>query len=63
LLGYRTDVIEFIGGVHTPKNLMIRGVKTEAKPEQIDIVRYQEMLKELGVMPVLAERLGDSFTF
>lgn len=63
LLGYRTDVIEFIGGEHTPKNLLIRGVKTEAKPEQIEIVRYQEMLKELRVVPALAARLGDSFTF
>lgn len=63
LLGYRTDVIEFIGGEHTPKNLLIRGVKTEAKPEQTEILRYQEMLKELGVAPALAERLGDSFTF
>ena len=63
LLGYRTDVIEFIGGEHTPKNLLIRGVKTEAKPEQIEIVRYQEMLKELRVVPALAERLGDGFTF
>ena len=63
LLGYRTDVIEFIGGEHTPKNLLIRGVKTEAKPEQTEIVRYQEMLKELGVTPALAERLGDGFTF
>ena len=63
LLGYRTDVIEFIGGEHTPKNLLIRGVKTEAKPEQIEVARYQEMLKELGVTPALAERLGDSFTF
>ena len=63
LLGYRTDVIEFIGGEHTPKNLLIRGVKTEAKPEQVEIVRYQEMLKELRVVPALAERLGDGFTF
>ena len=63
LLGYRTDVIEFIGGEHTPKNLLIRGVKTDAKPEQIEIARYQEMQKELGVVPALAERLDDSFTF
>lgn len=63
LLGYRTDVIEFIGGEHTPKNLLIRGVKTEAKPEQIEIVRYQEMLKELRVVPALAARLGEEFTF
>jgi len=63
LLGYRTDVIEFIGGEHTPKNLLIRGVKTQAKPEHIEIVRYQEMLKELGVVPALVERVGDDFTF
>ena len=63
LLGYRTDVIEFIGGEHTPKNLLIRAVNTKAKPEQIEITRYQDMLKELGVVPALAERLGDSFTF
>ena len=63
LLGYRTDVIEFIGGEHTPKNLLIRAVNTKAKPEQIEITRYQEILKELGVVPALAERLGDSFTF
>ena len=63
LLGYRTDVMEFIGGEHTPKNLLIRAVNTKAKPEQIEITRYQEMLKELGVVPALAERLGDSFTF
>lgn len=63
LLGYRTDVIEFIGGEHTPKNLLIRAVNTKAKPEQIEITRYQEMLKELGVVQALAERLGDSFTF
>jgi SAM-dependent methyltransferase len=63
LLGYRTDVIEFIGGEHTPKNLLIRGVKTEAKPEQVEITRYQEMVKELGVSPALAARLGDGFTF
>lgn len=63
LLGYRTDVIEFIGGEHTPKNLLIRGVKTDAKPEQIEITRYQKMLKELGVVPALAARLGEEFTF
>ena len=63
LLGYRTDVIEFIGGEHTPKNLMIRGVKTDAKPEKIEIVRYQEMVNQLGIPPALAERLGEEFTF
>ncbi|MSO33673.1 MAG: SAM-dependent methyltransferase [Candidatus Nanopelagicaceae bacterium] len=63
LVGYRTDVIEFIGGEHTPKNLLIRAVNTKAKPEQVEITRYQEMVKELGVLPALAERLGEEFSF
>ena len=57
LLGYRVDVIEFIGGEHTPRNLMIRGVKTGAKPEAKDIARYEEMIAMWKVKPALAERL------
>lgn len=63
LLGYRTEVIEFIGGEHTPKNLLIRAVKTNAIPEQVEFIRYQEMVKELGVLPALEERLGVDFNF
>ena len=33
LRGYRVEAIEFIGGEHTPRNLMIRGIKTGAKPD------------------------------
>lgn len=33
LKGYRVEAIEFIGGEHTPRNLMIRAVKTGASPE------------------------------
>jgi SAM-dependent methyltransferase len=33
LHGYRVDAIEFIGGEHTPRNLMIRAVKTGAEAE------------------------------
>ena len=57
LLGYRVDVIEFIGGEHTPRNLMIRCVKTGAKPEAQDIARYEEMIAMWKVKPALAERL------
>src|SRR5690606_35015802 len=32
LLGYRADVIEFVAVEHTPKNLMIRAVATNAPP-------------------------------
>ena len=58
LLGYRVDAIEFIGGEHTPRNLMIRATKTRAKAEAIDIARYKEMLAEWKVQPALAQRLA-----
>ena len=57
IVGYRVEVIEFIGGEHTPRNLMIRAVKTEASPEAIDIQRYHEMCKEWGVTPALEKKL------
>jgi chorismate mutase len=57
LLGYRVDVIEFIGGEHTPRNLMIRAVKTGAKPDIADVKRYEEMIAMWRVKPALAERL------
>ena len=58
LVGYRVEVIEFIGGEHTPRNLMIRAVKTDAKPEQLDIDRYLEITAQWGVQPALEKKLS-----
>ena len=58
LLGYRVDAIEFIGGEHTPRNLMIRATKTGAKPEAIEIARYKQTLAQWNVNPALAQRLA-----
>lgn len=57
IVGYRVEIIEFIGGEHTPRNLMIRAVKTDAKPDAIDIDRYREICTQWGITPALAEKL------
>jgi SAM-dependent methyltransferase len=43
LRGFRVEAIEFVGGEHTPRNLMIRAVKTSAPVDPIEIARYEEM--------------------
>jgi SAM-dependent methyltransferase len=57
IAGYRVEVIEFVAGEHTPRNLMIRAVKTDAKPDSLDIQRYVEMSSQWGVTPALEKKL------
>ncbi len=54
LHGYRTDIVEFVGGEHTPRNLMIRATKTGAKPDLAEQQRYEELVQMWGVEPALA---------
>ena len=61
IAGYRVEVIEFIGGEHTPRNLMIRAVKTGAAADGIDIQRYREMCNLWGVTPVLEGKIPSLF--
>jgi len=57
LLGYRVDIVEFIGGEHTPRNIMIRAVKTGVKVDPAEVDRYQAMLANWSIAPHLAELL------
>jgi len=58
LKGYRTEIIEFIGGEHTPRNIMIRAVLTNAKPTSDDLDTYKKMLSDWQIDPALASRLN-----
>jgi SAM-dependent methyltransferase len=58
LHGYRVEAIEFIGGEHTPRNLMIRAVRTGARADSVEKQRYEEMVSLWKVKPALAALLN-----
>lgn len=55
--GYRTDVIEFVAGEHTAKNLMIRAT-AEGSPDLAAASRVDDLVSRWGVRPALLDRLG-----
>ncbi len=62
ILGYRTDVIEFVSSEHTDKNLMIRAVRREAPASNKKARKeYAELKAFWGVTPYLEEALGSRF--
>jgi SAM-dependent methyltransferase len=61
MMGYRTDVVEFVSSEHTDKNLMIRAVKF-ADPGDAQMVREYERLKAYwSVQPFMERLLADVF--
>lgn len=54
--GYTTEILEFIDMEHTPKNLLIRAVRSKenGNKEALDI-----MLKELNIEPTIVKLLSD----
>ncbi len=59
LLGFRVDIVEFIGGEHTARNILIRAVKTGAVPTDLDKQIYQQMINDWQIKPYLAQLLAD----
>ncbi len=59
LLGFRVDIVEFVGGEHTARNILIRAVKTAAAPSDLDKQRFQQMLNDWQIKPYLAQLLAD----
>ena len=54
--GYDTQILEFIDMEHTPKNLLIRAVKTGKKQDER---KMQEMLAALNIHPTLDRLLNE----
>jgi len=58
IMGYRTDVVEFVDPEHTAKNLMIRARKGLAVGDAVMIREYEDLKRFWGVRPILEEMLG-----
>ena len=59
LHGYRVDVVEFIDSAHTPRNTLIRAVRTTTPPAPGLRREYRDLVERWGVRPHLAALLGE----
>ncbi|MEZ5094064.1 SAM-dependent methyltransferase [Nocardioides sp.] len=55
--GYRVDVVEFVDSAHTPRNTLIRAVRTGGRSPAAR-EEFETMVGEWGVRPRLADLLG-----
>jgi hypothetical protein len=62
IMGYKTDVVEFVSPEHTDKNLMIRAVRRTQWDKARYIQEYLDLKKYWGVTPYLETLLGERFT-
>lgn len=53
IMGYKTDVVEFISPEHTDRNLMIRAVKRTARGDQKIVQEYEALKRYWHVVPFL----------
>ncbi|MFZ5868999.1 MAG: class I SAM-dependent methyltransferase [Actinomycetota bacterium] len=58
ILGYRVDVVEFVDSRHTPRNAMIRAVRTGAPPPARAVDEYRGLVDRWRITPALARMLA-----
>jgi hypothetical protein len=58
-VGYRVDVIDFVDSKHTPRNTLLRAVRTGARRPDDARREFEELTSAWGVHPRLAELLRD----
>jgi SAM-dependent methyltransferase len=56
--GYRVDVVEFVESAHTPRNTLLRAVRTEGAGAPDAASEYDDLVAAWGVRPRLGELLG-----
>jgi hypothetical protein len=61
IMGYKTDVIEFISSEHTNRNLMIRAVRRTPPGNPAFVREYLDLKAFWNVTPYLETLLGDDF--
>ena len=61
IMGYKTDVVEFIAAEHTDKNLLIRAARRLPPGNAAFIQEYIALKNYWGVTPYLERLLGESF--
>jgi SAM-dependent methyltransferase len=59
IVGYRTDVIQFVDPEHTAKNLLIRAEKGLKPGDTATIRQYRALKESWGVTPAIEAMLGD----
>lgn len=59
IMGYRTDVVEFVSPEATSRNLLIRAVKTQAPGDSAATQEYLRLKQFWSVTPYLEKLLGD----
>lgn len=62
IMGYRTQVIEFIDMEHTPKNIMIRAFFEDISNVDKVVEEYKEFKKEWQISPYIEEAFGKGLT-
>ena len=62
IMGYRTQVLEFIDMEHTPKNIMIRAFFEEISNVDKVVEEYKEFKKEWQISPYIEEAFGKGLT-
>jgi SAM-dependent methyltransferase len=57
MLGYKVDVVEFVDSRHTPRNAMVRAVRTGSLPKRELLSEYRALTADWNVHPALARML------